>query len=113
MISTAVLKGARLSPQKARLVADHIRGLPVSQALNFLEFSTKKAAVVINKLVRSAIANAENNHQMDIDELYVHRIFVDKGMFLKRMMPRAKGRSNRILKPTAHITVQLKQHNDQ
>lgn len=101
----AVLREARLSAQKARLVADQIRGLTVENALNVLNFSTKKAARMIQKLLESAIANAEHNEGLDIDELSIARIFVDEGSRLKRFSPRAKGRSNRITKQSCHITV--------
>jgi len=102
---SAVLRGTRLSAQKGRLVADQIRGLPVERALNVLTFSPKKGAVIIKKVLESAIANAEHNEGADIDELKVATIFVDEGTSLKRFTARAKGRGNRILKPTCHITV--------
>jgi len=102
---TAVLRMARISPQKARLVADQIRGLPAERAVNLLKFSDKKAAALIRKVVESAIANAENNAGADIDELKIARITVDEGPMLKRFMARAKGRGTRILKRTSHITV--------
>lgn len=103
----ARLKGARISAQKARLVADQIRGMPVEEALNLLEFSPKKAAHIVRKLLDSAIANAENNEGADVDELRVSSIFVDEGMTLKRLKPRAKGRADRILKRSCHITVKV------
>ena len=96
----AKLKGARISAQKARLVADEVRGMPVGEALNLLEFSKKKAAHLVRKLLNSAIANAENNEGADVDELRVATIFVDEGLTMKRMRPRAKGRGDRILKRT-------------
>lgn len=96
---------ARTSPQKARLVADQIRGLPVDKALEILTFSPKKAAVLVKKVVDSAIANAEHNEGADIDELKVAKVFVDEGPVMKRIMPRAKGRADRIIKRTSHITV--------
>jgi large subunit ribosomal protein L22 len=102
---SAVLKGVRLSPQKARLVADLVRGKKVDQALNILTFCPKKGADIIKKVVESAIANAEHNEGADIDELRVSTIFVDKGIVYKRIRPRAKGRAGRIIKPTCHITV--------
>jgi large subunit ribosomal protein L22 len=105
MQATAKLKGARISPQKARLVADQIRGLSVEKAEQLLAFSNKKAAHLVRKVLMSAVANAENNLGADIDELRVGTIFVDEGPTLKRGMPRAKGRYNRILKRTSHITV--------
>ncbi|MFQ6372881.1 50S ribosomal protein L22 [Shewanella sp. YIC-542] len=96
---------ARTSPQKARLVADQIRGLPVAKALEILTFSPKKAAVLVKKVLDSAIANAEHNEGADIDELKVGKVFVDEGPMMKRIMPRAKGRADRIIKRTSHITV--------
>ena len=102
---SAKLSFARISAQKSRLVADQIRGLPVDKALQTLTFSTKKAASMIKKLLESAIANAEHNEGADIDELKVAKIYVDEGPTYKRMHARAKGRGNRILKRTSHITV--------
>ncbi|GAA5645676.1 MULTISPECIES: 50S ribosomal protein L22 [Vibrio] len=96
---------ARISPQKARLVADQIRGKSVDQALEILTFSNKKAAELIKKVLESAIANAEHNEGADIDDLSVAKIFVDEGPTMKRIMPRAKGRADRILKRSSHITV--------
>ena len=103
MDTSAKLWGVRLSPQKGRLVADLIRGQSVENALNILQFSPKKSAVIIRKVLESAIANAEHNAGADIDELKVTQIFVEKGPVLKRFMPRAKGRGMKILKPTCHI----------
>lgn len=103
----AKLKGARLSAQKARLVADQIRGKRVEEALDLLAFSTKKGAEVIKKVLNSAIANAEHNEGADVDELVVSTIFVDEGMTMKRLRPRAKGRADRILKRSCHITVKV------
>ncbi|MEZ8931946.1 MULTISPECIES: 50S ribosomal protein L22 [unclassified Vibrio] len=96
---------ARISPQKARLVADQIRGKSVGQALEILTFSNKKAAVLVKKVLESAIANAEHNEGADIDDLNVAKIFVDEGPIMKRIMPRAKGRADRILKRSSHITI--------
>ena len=104
---SAKLRGARLSAQKARLIADEVRGKPVGEALNLLEFSTKKAAHLVRKLLNSAIANAENNEGADVDELRISTIFVDEGLTMKRMRARAKGRGDRILKRTCHITVKV------
>lgn len=101
----ARLRNVRVSPQKARLVADQIRGLPVEKALYVLDFSLKKTGHLLKKVLSSAIANAEHNEGADIDELHVATVFVDEGPMLKRMMPRAKGRGNRILKRSSHITV--------
>lgn len=102
---SARLKGAKISAQKARLVVDQIRGKPVGDALNILTFSTKKGSHLVRKLLESAIANAEHNEGADVDELSVARIFVDEGLTMKRIRPRAKGRADRILKRTCHITV--------
>ena len=104
---TAKLRGARLSAQKARLVADQIRGQSVELALDLLNFSNKKGAMLIRKVLESAIANAEHNQGADVDELKVSTIFVDEGLTLKRIRPRAKGRAGRILKRSCHITVKV------
>ncbi|MBS27284.1 MAG: 50S ribosomal protein L22 [Gammaproteobacteria bacterium] len=101
----AKLRGARLSAQKARLVADQVRGRPVEDALNLLTYSSKKGADVIRKLLNSAIANAEHNEGADVDELKISEIYVDEGMTMKRIMPRAKGRADRILKRSCHISI--------
>jgi len=101
----AKLKYARISAQKCRLVADQIRGLPVDKALGLLVFSQKKAAGIVKKVLESAIANAEHNEGADIDELRIARIYVDEGPVQKRFQPRARGRSNQILKRSSHITV--------
>jgi large subunit ribosomal protein L22 len=101
----AKLRYARISPQKARLVADQVRGVPVEKAIQLLAFSNKKAATIIKKVLESAVANAEHNEGADIDELKVSRIMVDEGPTYKRISARAKGRANRILKRTSHITV--------
>ena len=103
METRASLRGVRLSEQKGRLVADLVRGKPVGQALNILAFSPKKGAGIVKKVLESAIANAEHNDGADIDELLVKTIYVEKGMVLKRFTARAKGRGNRIVKPTCHI----------
>lgn len=103
----AKLRGARLSAQKARLVADQVRGKKVADALNLLTFSPKKAASLVKKVLESAIANAEHNEGADIDELRISTITVDEGMTMKRIKPRAKGRADRIFKRTCHITVKV------
>ena len=103
----ARLKGARISAQKVRLVADQVRGKGVEDALDVLSFSNKKAAHLVRKLLNSAIANAENNEGADVDELTVSGIFVDGGATLKRLRPRAKGRSDRIFKRSCHITIKV------
>ena len=105
MEATAKLRGARISAQKARLVADQVRGLSVERADELLSFSTKKGAHIVRKVLLSAVANAEHNQGADIDELKVARIMVDEGPTFKRGRARAKGRYTRILKRTSHITV--------
>lgn len=112
METTAKLKFARLAPQKARLVADQIRGLSVEQAVELLQFSPQKSAHVIRKVVESAIANAEHNEGADIDELKVSAICVDQGPTMKRFRARARGRANRIVKTTSHILVTVSDESD-
>ena len=107
MDTRAYLKGTRLSPQKAGLVANAIRGKSVQDAMDFLVFNKQKGSAVIKKLLESAIANAENNNNTDIDLLSVKSIIVNQGMRLKRMKPRARGRADRIIKPTCHIEIIL------
>jgi large subunit ribosomal protein L22 len=102
---SATAKRLRISPQKARLVVDLVRGKPVSEALDILTFSTQKAAGLVRKIVESAIANAENNEAADVDELRISEVFVNEGLIMKRIKPRAKGRADRIFKRTSHITV--------
>ena len=96
---------AQISPQKVRLVADQIRGLSVAEAIDILTYSPKKAAGLVKKVLESAMANAEHNEGADIDELKVAKVFVDEGPTMKRIMPRAKGRADRILKRSSHISV--------
>jgi large subunit ribosomal protein L22 len=105
METNAILRGVRLSAQKGRLIADLVRGKTVDQALNILAFTPKKGAAIIKKVIESAIANAEHNDGADIDTLKVTRIHVEQGPVLKRFTARAKGRGNRISKPTCHIYV--------
>ena len=105
METRAVLRGVRLSDDKGRLVADLIRGKKVEQALNILAFTPKKAAVIVKKVLESAVANAEHNDSADIDELRVTSIYIEQGTTLKRFTARAKGRGNRISKPTCHVYV--------
>jgi large subunit ribosomal protein L22 len=107
MTTTAHFRNARISAQKLRLVADQVRGLPVERAINLLNFSNKKAADIIKKVLESAIANAEHNDGADIDELKVRAIYVDQGKSMKRIRSRARGRADRILKRMAHVTVAL------
>lgn len=105
METRSIVRGVRLSADKGRLVADLVRGRPVDQALNILSFTPKKAAGIIKKALESAIANAEHNDGADIDDLKIKTIFVEQGTTLKRFSARAKGRGNRISKPTAHIYI--------
>lgn len=105
MEAKAKFRYARISAVKCRLVADQVRGQQVEQALNILNFSRKRAAALISKVLESAIANAEHNLGADIDELRVSQIMVDEGPTMKRIRPRAKGRANQILKRTSHISV--------
>ena len=107
MEASAKLKSVRLSPQKTRLVVDMVRGKAVQEALNILKFSPQRPADVVAKLVRSAVANAEQKGVADVDRLFVKAVFVDQGPVLKRFMPRAQGRATKIRKPTSHITVVL------
>ena len=103
----ATLKGAKISAQKVRLVADQVRGKPVEEALDILQFSGRKGADIMKKVLESAIANAEHNAGADVDELSVTSVFVDEGVTMKRIKPRAKGRADRILKRSCHITVKV------
>ena len=105
MEARAIYRNARSSAQKARLVADQVRGMPVEKALNLLKFSPRKAAKIIYRVLESAVANAENNFSLDVEALVVSRIMVDEGPSMKRIMPRAKGRADRIVKRTSHISV--------
>ena len=105
MQALAKHKFARSSAQKTRLVADQVRGLSVDKALNVLTYSPKKAAELVKKVLLSAIANAEHNEGADIDTLKVKTIFIDEGPSMKRIKPRAKGRADRVLKRSSHITI--------
>ena len=107
MEATAKLSFVRLSPQKARLVIDMVRGKGVQEALNILKFSPQRAAEIVAKLVSSAVANAEQKGVGDVDRLFVKTIFVDQGPVLRRFMPKGRGSASRIRKPTSHITVVL------
>ena len=107
METRAYLKGTRLSPQKAALVADQIRGKSVDEAMDFLVFNKQKGSAIMKKLLESAIANAENNNNSDIDKLSIKTVIVNQGMRLKRMKARARGRADRIIKPTCHIEIIL------
>lgn len=110
MATLAKLNSARVSAQKCRLVADQIRGLEVGKAIDLLTFSTKKSAKLMKKVLESAIANAEHNDGADVDDLRVSSVFVNEGPTLKRMRARAKGRGNRIMKRTCHITIKVSEN---
>lgn len=105
----AKLSYARISSRKVKVVIDLIRNKPVGEALAILKFTPKAAAELVEKLLNSAIANAENNHEMDVEKLYVAEIFANQGPTLKRIRPRAQGRAFRVRKRTSHITVVLKE----
>lgn len=107
MEAKAHARQIRISPQKARLVADLVRGKDVETAINTLRFMPKKGARILRKVIESAVANASQNDAIDVDTLYIKKLFVDGGPTLKRIMPRAQGRANRILKRSSHITVVL------
>ena len=107
MESRAVARYIRISPRKVRLVMDEIRGKMVEEVLNQLSFAPQKGAFILKKLINSAVANAEQNFDMDVDKLYIKRIFADEGPCLKRFRPRAMGRATKIRKRTSHLTVVL------
>jgi len=107
MEARAVAKYVRISPRKTRLVMDQIKGKKVEEALNLLSFAPQKGAFLLKKLIHSAVANAEQNSNMDVDKLFIKRVFADEGPTSKRFRPRAMGRATRILKRTSHLTVIL------
>ena len=113
METRAYLKGTRLSAQKAGLVADVVRGKSVHAAMDFLTFHKQKASAVIKKLLESAIANAENNHNLDIDKLIVSEAYVGKALVMKRFRPRARGRGGKILKPISNLTVIVRENQEE
>ena len=108
----AVARNIRVSPRKLNLVAQQIRGKKVERALNVLTFSQKRNAGVVKKALQSAIANAENNHQLDVDRLVVAEAFVGKGLVMKRWSPRARGRVGKIMKPFSNLTVIVRERSD-
>ena len=112
MATSATLKFTRSAPQKLRLLADQIRGLPVERAINLLTFSNKKGAGVVKKVLDSAIANAEENDGADIDELRVSAVEINQGPVMKRLRARARGRADRILKRTSHVTVTVSENGE-
>ena len=107
MEAQAKLRNVRLSPRKARLVVDMVRGKGIQDAMNILQFSPQKTAPILSKLLKSAVANAEQKGVSDVDTLFIKTVMVDQGPVLRRFMPRAQGRASRIRKPTSHITVVL------
>ena len=109
MKAKAIARYVRISPRKAQLVADKVRGKNVSEALAILKFTSKGAAPIIEKVVNSAVANAENNHDMDKDNLYISEIYANQGPTMKRFRPRAQGRATPIMKRTSHIGVVLEE----
>ena len=106
------LKSIKVSPKKLNIIISPIRGLIVEKALNYLSFSQKRISYQIKKALQSAIANAENNHQLDVDKLYVHEASVGKGLEMKRFKPRAKGRGVRIIKHFSNLTIKLKEQSE-
>lgn len=106
------LKSIKVSPKKLNIIISPIRGLIVEKALNYLSFSQKRISYQIKKALQSAIANAENNHQLDVDKLYVHEASVGKGLVMKRFKPRAKGRGVRVLKHFSNLTIKLKEQSE-
>ena len=112
MEARAIARYIRVSPRKARLLIDAIRGKDVDEALRIVQLSTKKAARPIRKTLESAIANAENNHQLDVDRLYVAEATVGKSMVMKRIRPRARGRVGRILKPWSRLTLVVREREE-
>ena len=106
------LKSMKVSPKKLNIIISPIRGLNVEKALNYLSFSQKRISYQIKKALQSAIANAENNHQLDVDKLYVHEASVGKGLVMKRFKPRAKGRGVRVLKHFSNLTIKLKEQSE-
>ena len=109
MIISAKLKNARISEMKMRPILKKLKGLPLEKAVDFLSFSTKKASFLVKKLLQSVIANAEHNNSIDVENLFIYRIYVSKGTRLKRFRARAKGRSNTIIKRSCHVFVEAKE----
>ena len=107
METSAVAKFVRISPRKIRLIMDQVRGKRVDEALNMLSFAPQKGALILKKLINSAVANAEQNSGVDVDALFVKRVYADEGPTLKRFRPRAQGRATRIRKRSSHLTVVL------
>ncbi|MGO1922770.1 MAG: 50S ribosomal protein L22 [Jeotgalicoccus sp.] len=110
MQSKAVAKTVRIAPRKVRLILDLVRGKEVGEAISILKLTNKRSSPVVEKLVQSAVANAEHNYDMDIENLYISEIFADEGPTMKRFRPRAQGRATKINKRTSHITVVVKEY---
>lgn len=110
MQSKAVARTVRIAPRKVRLILDLVRGKEVGEAISILKLTNKRSSPVVEKLVKSAVANAEHNYDMDIDNLYISEIFADEGPTMKRFRPRAQGRATKINKRTSHITVVVKEY---
>ena len=110
MQSKAVAKTVRIAPRKVRLILDLVRGKEVGEAISILKLTNKRSSLVVEKLVKSAVANAEHNYDMDIDNLYISEIYADEGPTLKRFRPRAQGRATKINKRTSHITVVVEEY---
>ena len=108
-LAKVYLKSVRISPKKLNMIISPIRGLNVERAINYLSFSQKRIALQVKKALQSAIANAENNHQLDVDKLYIYEASVGRGLVMKRFKPRAKGRGVKILKPFSNLTIKLKE----
>ncbi|RQD70180.1 MAG: 50S ribosomal protein L22 [Tindallia sp. MSAO_Bac2] len=109
MEARAIARHIRIAPRKAKLVADLVRGKKVDEALAILKFTPRGASPIIEKLLRSAIANAENNHSLDKEDLYIAEIYANQGPTMKRFRPRAQGRATQILKRTSHIGIVLRE----
>jgi large subunit ribosomal protein L22 len=112
MESSAVARYVRISPRKVRLVMNQVRGKRVEEAINMLSFASQKGAAILLKLINSAVANAQQNSDIDVDNLYIKTIYADEGPVMKRFRPRASGRATRILKRTSHLTVILNEKNN-
>jgi large subunit ribosomal protein L22 len=110
MQSKAVARTVRIAPRKVRLILDLVRGKEVGEAISILKLTNKRSSPVVEKLVKSAVANAEHNYDMDIDNLYISEIYADEGPTLKRFRPRAQGRASKINKRTSHITVVVEEY---
>tara|TARA_Y100000590_G_scaffold469984_1_gene661134 strand:- start:9693 stop:10193 length:501 start_codon:yes stop_codon:yes gene_type:complete len=111
-LARVYLKSVKISPKKLNIIISPIRGVNVGKALNYLSFSSKRISIDIKKALQSAIANAENNHQLDVDKLYIHEASVGRGLVMKRFKARAKGRGVRILKPFSNLTIKLKEQEE-